>query len=327
MSVNMKSTKQEIMDAYNAVKEKLDAITSAKDDPAAVEMENKKAAVLSSANDIVGQGILSPEIVSKYNDLCEAIKMKQEQIKTLYGIEAELNSMVALVNAHKDKEVELKEKYKALERDLQEEYTAKKAEMEAEITILEEKKVNILAQTKKDNDELKAAIKQERDREREQYDYDLRRSRKVENDKWEDEKAEREKALAEKEALLNNRIIEVEEKGKMIAELQSTVDNIPVLIENARADGKKEGKAEADKSHVFEVRSINTKNEYEQKSLNDQIVRLTADLEMARNVNAELQNKLDAAYAQMKDLAADTVKSNGSIKIIGGDSTNKVGMK
>lgn len=323
MSVNMKSTKQEIMDAYNEVKAKLDAISSAKDDPAVIAREKHNKEVIQSANEVSAQGILAPEIVEKYKSLCEAIDMKSAQLKDMYGIEAEANSLVALINAHKDKEVELKARYSGMEASLKESFDVTKNNLSNELTELENKKEAILKQTKKDNADLYASLEIERKREKEQYDYDLKRERKIANDKWEDEKAAREKALTDKESDLAARIVAIEEREKKMQELQDTVNNIPTLIENARAEGKKEGKAEADKSHVFEVRSINTKNEYEQKALQDQIDRLTNDLSLARTANAEIQMKLDMAYSQMKDLAADTVKSNGSIKIIGSENTNK----
>lgn len=323
MSVNMKSTKQEIMDAYNEVKSRLDAINQAKDDPAETAKKKRNEEIIQSANEVSVQGILASEIVDKYKALCEAIDMKSAQLKDMYGIEVEANSLVALINAHKDKEVDLKAKYSDMEASLRESFEATKNALSNELNELENKKEEILKQTKKDNADLYASLEIERKREKEQYDYDLKRERKIANDKWEDEKAAREKALSDREADLAARIITVEEREKKMKELQDTVDNIPTLIENARADGKKEGKAEADKSHVFEVRSINTKNEYEQKALNDQIERLTNDLSLVRAANAEIQMKLDMAYSQMKDLAADTVKSNGSIKIIGGDNTNK----
>jgi hypothetical protein len=323
MSVNMKSTKQEIMDAYNEVKAKLDAINSVKDDPAEIVKENHNKEVIQSANEISVQGILAPEIVDKYKSLCEAIKMKSAQLRDMYGIEAEANSLVALINAHKDKEVELKAKYSDMEASLKESFEVTKNSLSNELSELENKKDEILKQTRKDNADLYASLESERKREEEQYEYDLKRKRKIANDKWEDEKAEREKELSLRESDLAERIAAVEKREEKMEDLQSTVDNIPTLIENARADGKKEGKAEADKSHVFEVRSINTKNEYEQKALQDQIDRLTNDLSLVRTANAELQMKLDMAYSQMKDLAADTVKSNGSIKIIGSDNTNK----
>ena len=36
-----------------------------------------------------------------------------------------------------------------------------------------------------------------------------------------------------------------------------------------------------------------------------------------------LQEKLDLSYVQMKELAAETVKSSGGVKILNGDNSSK----
>ena len=44
--------------------------------------------------------------------------MKKEELNNLYGIEVEANSLVAIINAHKDKDTELKEKYNTKMKEL-----------------------------------------------------------------------------------------------------------------------------------------------------------------------------------------------------------------
>ena len=58
---------------------------------------------------------------------------------------------------------------------------------------------------------------------------------------------------------------------------------------------------------------------YKEATLNN-----TFNLEAAEKaLNTSLQNKLDGAYAQMRELAADTVKSNGGVKILSGETSSK----
>ena len=108
--VTLKSTKAEIMEAYKAAKAKLDAQAQLTDDPVKAAMAEKKTATLASADDIATQDILNPDIIAKYNDLKDAISIKQGELKNLYDLDAEAHSFVAMVNAYKAKEIELKEK-------------------------------------------------------------------------------------------------------------------------------------------------------------------------------------------------------------------------
>ena len=321
--INMKSTKQEIMDAYQEAKSKLDSLTDMKDDPVTEAKAKADAEVIKSANTIVEKGILAPEIVEEYQNLCKAIDMKKSEIKELYGIESEANTMVAMINAHKDLKTQLTENHIARREAADQEFEEKKAELEAKIALLETQRTDLIKATKEENDALINELKKNRKREEEEYAYSLKRQRQIENDKWDDEKAVREKMLEEKEAAVRVASEEVMKEIDYGAEVGKKVAEIPALVEAAKTEGEKKGKADADKSNVFEVRAINTKNEYEQKMLNDQVSRLAEALAAAELKNSVLQEKLDDAYTQMRELAAETVKSTGGVKILNHENSSK----
>ena len=322
-TVNAKSTKQEIFDAYTEIKKKFDSLDAMKDDPNSALKKAEDERISQSAEKMIGLGILNQEIVTQYNDLQKNIEEKKNTLKELYGIEAEANSMVALINAHKEKEIELKEKYAEMEASLKADISEKKANLQAEIDELVKLKNEELAAKRKENADLQKLLKVERDREEEEYEYNLKRSRKQENDKWNDEKSLREKQLAEKEASVSLRETTVSSQESYISELEKKVSEIPTLIETANKEGIKKGEADAGKSYAFEKRAIETKNQYEQQSLKDKIDRLEKDLVSAREANEVLQDKLDAAYAQMKELASETVKSTGGVKILDRENNSK----
>lgn len=321
--LTMKNTKQELYDAYMAQKKMLETRAAMKDDPVVVQENKRKAAVLVSADEVAEMDILSPVVVQQYKDLREAIDMKKTTLKDLYDIEAEASSLVALINAHKDKEQELKDKYKKLSDDLETEYQEKKASKENELIELEIKKEEVLNVTASENKSLVEELDKARKREKEEYEYNLKRERKIAEDKWNDEKAAKEKALADREESIAETEAVLAAKEEYIEELERKVSEIPTLIETATNEGIKKGKADADKSNAFEVRSINQKNEYEQASLRDRVSRLESDLAASNAKNDVLQEKLDAAYAQMRELAAETVKSAGGVKIIGNENSGK----
>lgn len=321
--VTAKSTKTEILEAYNEVKAKLDAMDSMKDDPMKKVAEAEIKRVSDSAETIVGKNILSPEIVGAYNDLMKDIESKKKTLKELYDIEIEANSMVAMINAHKEKEVELKAKYDSMKAELDAEVAEKKAKAQEELVKLADQKKETLENIRKESKELMNALNVERARNKEEYDYVTKRSRQKENDVWADEKATREKVLAEKEAAVKLRETEVSAKEEYIAELESKVAEIPTLVETAKAEGIKKGESDAGKSYSFEKRTIETKNEYEQKALKDTVARLEAALAAEKEAKETLQDKLDSAYAQMRELASETVKSSGGVKILDRETSGK----
>lgn len=321
--INAKSTKAEIMEAYMAQKKQLDKLMAAKDDPVAQEKVKKQKVTLDSAAEIAGAGILNDTIVKQYNDICEAVKIKTAELNNLYEIEIGLNTLVALVNAHKDKTHELDEQYKQAKVEAEKNLLDTKAAIKAEIDALNKEKGEALAAIRKESAELKIQLKQERDREEDEYTYNRDRARKIAEDEWADRAAEKRKELEAWDSSIEERELAVIEQENHISELEQKVFEIPSLIETATAEGYDKGKADVGKSWGFEKRSIEQKNEYEQKALNDKVERLETDLTDAKNTIVTLQEKLDSAYAQMRELATDTVKSNGGVKILDRENSGK----
>lgn len=321
--ITEKNTKAEILAAYNAAIEKLDAQDHMKDDPVAQKAVEEQKRVVASAEDIIEKGILNEEITQQYKDLQLSIVKMKDELQNLYGIEVRANSFVALVNSYKDKAVQLENEYKELKAEAIKDLEDKKNKLYDEIEALEEEKKNTLLSIKNDSDVLKAELTKERKREEEEYTYALRRNRKQDNDAWEDEKAEREKELAAKEKEVEDRLNYMRELEGKVQLMGDQINCLQLDIETARTEGYDKGKADANKSNAFEVRELKTKNEYEQKALQDRITHLEESLENALASNEVLQDKLDSAYAQMKELASKTVKSSGGVKILDRDNNTK----
>lgn len=318
--ITMKSTKAEIMEAYKAAVEKLDTRDRMIDDPAKEAAKAKKVEVIASADKTAKEDIFNPEIIKKYNDLTEAITMKQIELDDLYGIEAKANAMAAMINAYKEKNEELKENQAAKEAEFDLRMKEKKKALESEIADLEQHKKDVMNSIDVEAAAKIKEIEQARKRDEEVYTYNLNRSRKIENDKWEDEKADREKILELRETAALEKETELNAKADHVKELEAKVEEIPTLIAAATEEGIKKGKADADKSNAFEVRALKKDAEYQKQLLEDKNERLAEDLANARAEKVELQQKLDDAYAQMRELAAKTVESTGGVKILNGQT-------
>ena len=55
----------------------------------------------------------------------------------------------------------------------------------------------------------------------------------------------------------------------------------------------------------------------------DKIESLNLEIEKYSNLNANLQEKMDKAYAELKELATKTVEANGGVKILSSNNQNE----
>lgn len=321
--ITEKSTKKEIMDAYLIQQQRLNELDKMKEDPVKEAEFLRKTEIELEAAEIVNAGVLNDDYLKKYNALVETLGILDKRIKERYGIEAELNTMTALINSHKDLEIAKDEEYKSLKEKLENEMTARRIELQTEIMALEQQKKDKIMEIKNESDAVTAQIIKDRQRAEEEYSYTLRRQRKLDNDKWEDEKAAREKEIAENEEIIAEKEAELDKKLEEQEELEKKVAEIPELVETAREEGIKKGKADADKSNTFEVRALKQEHEYKERFANDKIARLEESALAAASKIAELQEKLDDAYSKMNILATNTVQANGGVRILTSDGDKK----
>ena len=159
--ITMKSTKAEIMEAYKAAVEKLDTRDRMIDDPAKEAAKAKKVEVIESADKTAKEDIFNPEIIKKYNDLTEAIEIKQLELDELYGIETKANAMAAMINAYKEKNEELKEAQAAIQKKVNAQQELELANIEAKTAKVQADKDKEVALIAAEQDKEKAAIEAE----------------------------------------------------------------------------------------------------------------------------------------------------------------------
>lgn len=319
--VTTKSTKNAIWEAYQDALKQLEAKNALVEDPTAKIQEEARKQTLSDAETIVGMGILNPEITEQYKNLQDAIRIHKKELEDIYGIQAKAESLTAIINAYNVKKAELDEKYKNDVATYEAELKQRKEEGKSDLEELEKSKETKLQELNDVYVERHAALEKERKREVEEYEYALKRERQKENDAWSDKKAEREAALAEKEYEVTRLQKMLDEKVDYLTELEIKVAEIPTIVEQAKAEAFEDGRQKAGKEYSFEKRAIEQKNAYELSTAQEKSNRAEEALELERQKNFELQGKLDAAYAQMRDLASETVKSNGGVRILQSESS------
>ena len=307
--ISLKNTKAEILDALNAALEREKNMAKVKYEPEKEEKAKKVEKAIETSKENVDKKIFSEELNNKFKDLELAIEAEEEKLKNLYGIEKELNNLVVVINAGKDYMNDL-------------EYSKKEKTEELNNNIKELEKVY---QTKKDElnqeyEQYAKKLKIERDRELEEYNYKTKREREISNNKWEDEKKEREINLAKKESELNKLLDEASEKAEHLKELEDKVKDIPDLLEKEYNRGKKEITEELKKEHNYEIELLKKDFQNTIDRQNDKILALQEIVKKSDEEKNSLQNKLDQAYNQIKEMATKTVEATGGVKILGNNA-------
>ena len=309
--ITLKNTKAEILEALNEALEREKDLQNVKYEPEKEEKKKKEEKAIEETRENVEQKIFSEELNNKFQNLEIAIKAEEEKLKDLYGIEKELTNIVVVVNAGKDYIAKLESEKQIKEKDinnrikeLEEEFNNKKEELESEY------------------ESRAKSLKIERDRDQEEYNYKLKRERQISNNNWEDEKQRREKELAEKEIKTNELLEEVEEKKAHIEELEQKVEEIPTLLKNEYEKGANEKEEELKKENKFTIELLKKDYQNTIDRQKDKIDSLTEELSKSNEEKKAIQEKLDQAYTQIKDMATKTVEATGGVKILGNNSSD-----
>lgn len=202
--ISVRNTKQEIIKAYHEVvaalktkgKELLkpDLIKEEKQKQETVAQvdamtDNKIAEDIQKLKNHFGEALaeISEKLQSeseKYTQIKKAIVFKEKELKDLYGIEVEAETLAALIETHKEKKALLTEDFEREKSRLNGEIgeTRQKWQLEKEGYETE------LAEKKQEQ-------KKKREREEEEYSYKIKRERELEQNRFNDEQARLNKEL------------------------------------------------------------------------------------------------------------------------------------
>ena len=128
-------------------------------------------------------------------------------------------------------------------------------------------------------------------------------NRRIDADEWAAEKAQREAEIQAQEDAVKAREDAISEKEDEIQAMKEQIEAFPDKLAEAKEDAAKEAKAKADKSFAFEKRALESDKKHAEEMADAKIKNLESQVEALTQSNAELSYKLDAAYAQMKDMA------------------------
>jgi hypothetical protein len=325
--VSDKSTKQEMLEAYQILSRQLEEKRAAELAPERRVEEKKAEEAIKVATALAPENIdrdigqLKAEIgkmlvdvsdrlsaeSGKFRSLQKATESKERELKELYAIEKAAVSLAALIEAQNEKRATFEAEMAREREQLQGEIDSLRSEW------AEEKKVHE-AELK----EREATEKKARDREREDFNYAFKREQQAIKDKLNDEKTALEKEIKLKKETAEKDLAEREkaiaEKERELAELRSKAVAFPKDLETAVAQAVKEAtdriKLEAkNREELFrkefdgDRNVLATKNESLEKTCKDLIAS-----------NTKLAQQLESAYQKVQEIAEKTVESTSQSK-------------
>lgn len=322
-----KSTKQEMLDAYQALAKELEEKRAAALAPERRLEEKKAAEAVKVATGIAPEGVdrelgglrseigrmlasISDQLAAesaRFRNVQKAVESKEQELKELYGIEKAAVSLAALIEAQNQKRTEFETQMAQERDDLEKEIETKRAEWE------EEKRTHDAEVKERDGAEKKA-----QDRAREDFNYAFKREQQSIKDKLNDEKAALEKEIKIKRETFEREFVEREKaitgKEHELAELRAKAADFPKELEAAVNHSVKEAserlKLEAkSREDVAQKQFEGERNVLTAR--NEALERTNKDLVTA---NSKLAQQLEAAYQKVQEIAEKTVEGASQSK-------------
>jgi len=307
--LSMSNTKKEMLEAYNAVLKKLQEKEEGQLSPKEIKEQKRSKEILKDVDSLASEGViksiseLKMEIgnllsrisdklekeVSRYLKVKEAIEIKEKEMEEIYEIEKNAQTLTALIEAQSQKRDEF-EREMVLARE----------EWEREKKLREEEC--------KEQEEIE---QRRRQRLKEEFEYSFNRQKKMEKDKFEDEKAKLaaelqlrkeavEKELAEREA-------KIAAKEEEFNDLQNKVNSFPKEMEAAVSKAVKEAvdKCNMERKNAEELQKRIF--EGERKLLNSKIENLEKRVQEQNDQILRLSKQLDEAYQKIQNIAVKSI--------------------
>jgi hypothetical protein len=315
--VSAKSTKDQILAAYNDALTKLNAKERATPEVQKQQQEIQKvvAKVADVSKDnlvsdlaavklkaIKQIDVLSEDLFAEFQKLSDvrgAIKIEQKHLEELYQIKETANTFAALLKSYE----EHSEKFKA--------------DMDRQKSTYEKAVADQRVHWKEENDKLEKEFKEskerltlERKREEEEYKYKIDLKHRQENDAYEQTKAEREKqAIAQKEEL-DRREAEVAAREALMATLQAQVDAIPETIKKAVLEAEQTLKTKLDDTHAFEAKLKDAEHQSALKIADHTITALREQIKEQEKRLQAMAQKVDVASEQVQTIASKALDAS-----------------
>lgn len=328
-NVSMANTKKELLEAYDAAKERLEDLNRDLLDAEKAKKRLEKQVAAATADAQAEQdpvkrlqelrGAIGRELtdlaerveaeIDTYRKVQSAVEAKQEELKTIYEVETAASDLAALLDAQRAE----KERFRR-------EMTVGKEAFEAEM----QQTRSQWAREKQDHDRQVAeeaeALKKQRQREKEEYEYAFAREKEQKKNALEDElhalekeiaqkREEAEQAAREREADLNAREEAVARREKEMDALQKEVDTFPKRLENAVQKAVDDATEQLTRDFEKDKILMESRFEGEKNVLTSKIESLERLVASQATQIADLSRRHEQAYEKVQDIANRAVSS------------------
>jgi hypothetical protein len=260
--ISMKNTKKEMLDLIEKLNTEIKNKEKENLNPEKIKQEARQKSVVEDSDKIVDAALtthihqlkvsINKELTTlsdkleaeaeKYENLKNAIEIKEAELNEIYGVEKATAELAIILEAQKTAKTDFDNVMREKREQLEDELLEKRSKLENEVKEIKEQWEKEKTARQLIEKEIKNNIEKERKRENEEYEYQLKRRRHLEENRLADEIAKLEKELElrneefdrkyqEKTVELNKREKEVSEREVKMNELQDKVDAFPTKLD------------------------------------------------------------------------------------------------
>lgn len=306
--VSIKSTKNELLEAYNEALEKIKELKSTDRKVEKKKEEEKKIiesaieqspeTIIKSLGEIklgtvkaidgIGETLIAEH--RKLTELQQAIDIEKKYLEEIFDLKAGADSLSALLQAQKEKKESFEQEIEAKRiqwKQEQENYEFQKKERDAQ-------------------------IKKEREREQEEYNYNLKLQRKKDADQYAAQKLELEKELANKKAAVEKELAErealVTAREKEFAELKAKVEAFPVELDKGIKETEKSVTEKIELKYKHQAELAAKEIEGERKLNKQMIASFESKIKEQEDLIRQLTQKANDAGIQVQNIAIKAIE-------------------
>lgn len=308
--VSLKSTKDQILAAYNQAVSKLNEKKN--DNPQENKQKEEKTHVVEIASKLTSESILkdlsnlkiksiqhidtlSENLLNEFTKLTtirRAIEAEQHHLHEMYQIKETANTLAALIQVQAE-EKEIFEREKAF----------KQQKFNEEMKESQEVWQKRLADLEADYKEKKESLEKQRNREKEDYQYTLEIGRRKEVDAYNQRKAELEKELEDKRIALDQRAVKIKEQEALFNELSLKVEGFSDVMKQAVAEAEQNLRSLLEKEYHHSLELHLKESKAFEKLSEQKISYLETKIKEQDRLIQTLTQKADAATEQVQSIA------------------------
>jgi hypothetical protein len=324
--VSDKSTKTEILDAYNEMLQKVKEQKAMDGKAVKKEVEEKETVKRASLHSVEGivknladlkleiiksMDGLGEKLIGEYKKLTElqqAIDIEEKVIDEIHNIKVQAESLTSLLVTQKEKRAAFEAEMEDKKADFDDDMTQKRLQWKKEQEEFEFAKK-----------EREAQLKKERQREEEDHTYNLQLKRKKETDAYEEKKTALEKALTDKKTALEKEFEEreaaISAKEKEFGDLKTRVEAFQKEIEKAVKDTEKAITERLTFTYRHDSELSEKEIEGERKLFHQKVEALESKIKEQEELVRQLTQKAHEAGLQVQNIAIKAIEGASSQRI------------